>query len=190
MEIDKFKLISHLLFFCDLISCFYYLSWKSCFLVFVFLYQSFLLPVFFFKKFLYSLCLDVSCSTVLPSHQDFSLKIISVFSYLSYCHVCFLQYGSESLEDGVWLNPTFLDSILEWLSLLLCNLILFLWSEVEIASILIFLALFFLLLIVILILVLFFKTYEVWLKEIVLSPEMLNILEVSFELLWQLFDGE
>ena len=97
MEVDEFQLLSHLLFFGNLVGSFYDLGRQGGLLVFVLLNQGFLLPVFLLEKLLDSLSFDIAGSTVLSSHQNLPLEIIGVLSDLCDSHVGLLKDGSERL---------------------------------------------------------------------------------------------
>ena len=97
----------------------------------------------------------------------------------------------ESFEDGIGLDPTFFNGFFQGLSFLLCNLILFFRGEGGDNLVLKFSSVFgFFAIILLIVLILFFETHAIRFEEEVFPSEMLNILEVGFELLGEFFDGE
>jgi hypothetical protein len=190
VEVDELELVAHFFLLCYLVGSLDDLSRKSGLFVLVFLNQRLLLPVLLLEEFLDPLCLDVAGSTVLPAHQNLSLEVIGILPDFSDGHVGLLQNGPESFEDGVRFDSPLFDGPLQFFSLLLSNLVLFLGREVKVAPVFILLAGLLLFLVVVLVLVLLFKAHEVGLKEIVFSAKVFDVLEVAFKLLGELFDGE
>lgn len=97
----------------------------------------------------------------------------------------------EGFEDGIGLDPTLFNGFLQGLGLLLCNFILFFGSQggdnlvLKLPPVFGFFAI-----ILLIVLILFLETHAIRFEEEIFPPEMLNILEVGFELLGEFFDGE
>lgn len=68
MEVNKFQLVAHFLFFTNLIIGFDDLSGQGLLFIFVFFNQSPFLSLFFQEKFLYSIGFDVTSSAIFSSH--------------------------------------------------------------------------------------------------------------------------
>jgi len=141
------------------------------------------LTILLFKVFLYSFSFNVASSTIFSSHQNFSLKIISIFSYLCYSHVSFFEDCTKCLQNSIGFDPSFLNYFFQSLCLLLRDLILLLWSQENVRSLLLFLFIFSLLIVFLIFGILLFKTRMVRVKQIVFSTHMFNVFEVCFELL-------
>jgi hypothetical protein len=190
MKIDELELIPHLLLLCYLVGCLHDLGRQSSLLVLVLLNQSPLLLVLLLKELFDPLGLDVARPAVFAPHQDLTLKIVGVLPDFSNCHVRLLENGSEGLEDGVGLYPAFFDGLLEGFGLLLCDFILFFRGEVEVDLLFLLPLVLFLFIVLFVLGVLFLETHEVRLEEIIFPPQMFDVLEVAFQLLGELLDGQ
>lgn len=118
------------------------------------------------------------------------MEVVSVLSDLGNGHICLFKDGPQCLKDGIGLDPALFNGLLEGFCLLLCDFILFLWREMQVDLLLLLLLVLLLAVILLILGVLLFQTHEVGLKEVVLPPHMLNVLEVTLELLGELLNSQ
>lgn len=103
MKVNKLELIAHLLFLGNQVGSFGNLCSQWALFVLILFNEGSFLSVFLFEVSLNSFGLDVTSSTVLPTHENLSLEIVCVFSDFSNCHISLLE---NSLRDNVEKVPS------------------------------------------------------------------------------------